>query len=476
MENELIGQPVLITRNKCETQKVLSNEIELTKCFLYSDSTDYIDRIESENYGIYIIGYILDTRNSKLLKNEIIKNLLSLYIEDETEFLDNLNYLNGRFIILINTPTDTRIYVDSTNMKPIFYYEDLIFCTHEKLLVDILKSELKIEIEKYPFLMNGFLDYSNYINIFKFNPNMTYSFQSNEFSRIFPYRNFDYQTVQMVLENTLPLLNNQVKWLDDNYKYLYLSLTGGIDSKTSMALSKSLKSKIKYFTYMTDINNKSFNELNRFNQIYYQDKYIVDQLVYNFDLDHQFFYLKNYIPTKNFLSKLKESVSSQHSYKLAYILDRELKDNSIHIKSTIYGMAKMNFGQKIQDTEDTKNIIDAIAFWAPKEIRENRHLLEELYLAFADRTEYSLIDKYNYPIAIMLLWEFRMSNWHSNITQETDFKIETFVFMNTRFIIDQLISLNNEDRKNNDYLMKIIKSKWPALNYFLPNSFLTLED
>src|SRR5699024_8252367 len=194
---------------------------------------------------------------------------------------------------------------------------------------------------------------------------------------------------------------------------LYLSLTGGIDSKTSMALSKSLKSKIKYFTYMTDINNKSFNELNRFNQIYYQDKYIVDQLVYNFDLDHQFFYLKNYIPTKNFLSKLKESVSSQHSYKLAYILDRELKDNSIHIKSTIYGMAKMNFGQKIQDTEDTKNIIDAIAFWAPKEIRENRHLLEELYLAFADRTEYSLIDKYNYPIAIMLLWEFRMSNWHS---------------------------------------------------------------
>lgn len=51
-----------------------------------------------------------------------------------------------------------------------------------------------------------------------------------------------------------------------------------------------------------------------------------------------------------------------------------------------------------------------------------------------------------------LYWEARMGNWYSNITQETDFFMETYNFFNYRFILKQLVDLSREDKKAKLYL------------------------
>ena len=99
-----------------------------------------------------------------------------------------------------------------------------------------------------------------------------------------------------------------------------------------------------------------------------------------------------------------------------------------------------------------------------------------LNLLYYERNLTSEILDYNYNLPLMLYWEFRMANWHGNLTQETDFIIDTFIFINSRYLLNQLTSLSSEDREDKKYLKKIVTGHWPALNYFVANSFDTLED
>ena len=107
--------------------------------------------------------------------------------------------------------------------------------------------------------------------------------------------------------------------------------------------------------------------------------------------------------------------------------------------------------------------------------RNNTSLLKR-FRAYYIRNLTSEILGQNYNLALMLYWESRMANWHSNLTQETDFTWDTFVFINSRYMLDQITSLSSEDREKKRYLTELVSRHWPALNYFVANSFNTLEE
>src|SRR5699024_9218683 len=92
------------------------------------------------------------------------------------------------------------------------------------------------------------------------------------------------------------------------------------------------------------------------------------------------------------------------------------------------------------------------------------------------RNDLETVTKLNYHLPLIVYWETRMGNWHSNITQETDLNQDTFIIINNRFMLDNFISLSLEDRKDAILFKKLIRIKWHILNYFIPNSNNTLED
>src|SRR5699024_7115598 len=100
----------------------------------------------------------------------------------------------------------------------------------------------------------------------------------------------------------------------------------------------------------------------------------------------------------------------------------------------------------------------------------------EMYQEYKRRNKVKKIIDQEYNLPLMLYWEFRMGNWHGSLTQETDFIMETFIFINNRYMLNQLISLSKEDRETKKYLTTLVKKYWPALNYFQANTFNTLED
>src|SRR5699024_10987640 len=355
--------------------------------------------------------------------DEILHGLLKEYHKNKNRFHTYLNMLNGRYILIFSSDDDTVLYTDATSMKPVFYYENWLFSSHEIIIKELLKNEKQIELKTSAYSMKNFLDYTNTDKVYRFNPNLYFSFKKLIFYRFFPREHYRLRDLDTVMKNTEWYIDTQVDWLKNNYKTISLSLTGGFDSKLSLALVKPIINRVETFTYMYRFNeNINYDMLNMHKKTYYKDKVIVDNLIYNFNLNHQYFYFGEYKVPTSYLNDIKKHVSSHHSYKLSYLTLKEFNRESIHLKSTLYELAKLP--HKNNDVSPEKTI-KTIIQWAPKELRENKELLLELYSNYYERNLTSQIVELNYNLPLMLYWEYRMANWHGNLTQETDFIWET---------------------------------------------------
>jgi len=468
------SNPFIISKNELlSTGKEFDEYLKLSSCFLYYDDKKKIKIYSQEGISCIIIGYLLDITDGFKSQEDIALELIDLYTKSSDAFINKIDYINGRYNLIIDDGIDVNVFTDATCLRPLFYWNNEIFGSHESLVHSVVEKEKKIKLKVDESKMKGLLNLTSTEDIYKFNANNKFSFNTEKFERIYPRNEFTELTLDYVYEETEPFFQTQVDWIENNFNDIYLSLTGGFDSKVSLAISKNIKSKIKYFTYMINFNSKSSS---RYENIFKIDKWNVENLVYNLDLNHQMYYFKDYPADEEYLKLLRENVSSEHSYELAKVLNKELEPNSIHIKSTIYELAKLPYQEKYDKVKDASALINMVKNWVPKEYKHKNQWILNKIDDFVTKNDYKQVLNLNYLLPSILYWESRMGNWHGDITQETDLTSETFVFINNRFMLDKFIRLNQTDRKENSYLKKIINEKWPILNFYIPNTKTTLSD
>ncbi|MBY8908339.1 hypothetical protein K6L05_00885 [Salinicoccus roseus] len=475
MDREFQRKPFIISKAALEqTEDWFENSKPLSAAHFYYDDKTEIVTYDYEGISLILVGYILDIEDGTKSAEEILAELCQLYKhEEKTPFHEKLDLLNGRYILLADDGRDTRLYTDATCMRPVFYWNNEIFGSHEALVRSVVNAEKEIELARKKYGMNGFLDYTSTEDVFKMNPNLYYSAGATAFTRYYPREEAMLLTTDEVVANTISHFKPQVEWLALNYDSIYQSLTGGYDSKVSMAITKPIMDKIEYFTYMIDLENTPDSQ---FSRIYRKDKDLVDRLVYNLNLRHKYYFFNEYTIPKEYESKIGRNVSSFHSYVLSYLTYKEFRKGQIHVKSTIYEIAKLPFNKEDDYAEDKETLLRVAARWAPKPLKSDSEAIESMYDAFCERNDFGEVADRGYNLPIMLYWEARMANWHGNITQETDNVVETFVFVNNRHMLNQFLFLDTEAKEKRSYFEKVIAEFWPILNYFVPNSYETLED
>lgn len=474
MKYSLLSNKFVISKDEViDIDPVFTKKKVLANSFLYYDNKIDIFEYNFEGTTVIILGYILDITDYNKNTEEISKKISSVFKEDvKTEFYDYIDFLNGRYIILIDNNENLEIYTDATSSRPIFYWENELFASHEVILRDIVNNTKNKKLIKN-YTVNGFMDATNTKDIYKFNCNNYFSMEKQKFHRYYPRKDQKVLSLEKIYSNTKPYIDEQVKWLDKNYNEVYASLTGGYDSKVTMSFLKAIKNKVSFFTYMVDLATK---ENGHGKDIYEKDEIIVDRLVDNFDVKHRYFYFKDYSITDDFSENYKNNFSSKHSIELANLIRKEFNPNAIHVKSTIYEMAKLPFLLEQFDYYKKDDLYRATLKWAPMNLRNKTKLTREIFDGYIVRSKYNEITKYKYNFLMMFYWETRMGNWHSNITQETEEIIETFVFVNNRYILNQFMSMDINVRKKNRLLTKYIEGNWPFLNYQVPNNLDTLNN
>lgn len=414
---------------------------------------------------IYLLGYCLDIRDGSLSTDEIVSNLLNT--TDKEAFYDEVDYLNGRFTLIYTNNKNTFVTTDATSMKPVFYNPEYkLISSHEYVIKKLLTDKFQVTLTQNLLYRKGFMDFTYNKEVFKLNPSIEIEINDFTRERIFPRRDKGVNTIENGYEILVPYFAETIKWLKNQPNKIF-SLTGGQDSRLTLAILKSLINDMGFFTYLKQSQSLKRNKFAK--RQYSNDEMIVDQMVDNLNLKHEFFTIPDLKADDEYYQRMSETLTSNHSYGLSKFYEDNPKfHNALHIKSTIQSVAKSTFPRDLYMRNNIDSVAEALQMWSfPVGTNAKRKAsLKKCIEDYMERNELSFDNIYDYHMLDMMFLEVRLGNFQSNITQETDKSLEVFNIINSRKMIEIFLSPELAERQKLALNQIIIDNYWPVLNFF----------
>ena len=138
--------------------------------------------------------------------------------------------------------------------------------------------------------------------------------------------------------------------------------------------------------------------------------------------------------------------------------------NYLHIRSTgLFNVGKYIFPKESITIKNwnLQHISNYVKKWT------HLHDSEEIIKHLNHLINHAQLENfYNYNPLDLLFISYRMIQRHSGVVYESDIAFNTMILLNSRHILDLLLSYPIEDRKNNKLFQSLMGDLWPILNYW----------
>lgn len=218
--------------------------------------------IEQKNNTIFIlIGHAYDPISMCSKENEILIKLLSCEFLDN-RFLDEFNKITGIFTFIAIKDGSVYILGDPTCMQTTFYTQtkgEIYVSTHTNMLGELLDLKWDNYVKRlskyrfFPLLGNALPgDLTQFREVKRLVPNH-YVILNHEKVVIkrFYWPNKLMVTEEEIVENVSKLLKNNLCLITEKWNKPAISMTGGCDSKTTLACATGKYDCFSYFSYIS---------------------------------------------------------------------------------------------------------------------------------------------------------------------------------------------------------------------------------
>lgn len=405
-------------------------------------------------HAMILIGHAYNPFSLQYNEQDIIDNLLTFETND---LWDVVNEFTGIFtIIKINLETNELLFFgDATCTQCNFYgivNNHFYLASHEQLLGDILNLkidkyvEMLVNYKFYPLLGN-FLpgDLSKFREFKRLVPNHYVVYNKDIYIKRFYLPAYSGYNFDERVDKLSHLLNSNMKLICKKFNKPAISLTGGCDSKTTLACAKGYYDKYKYFSYISsmeeEVDAKAARDICK--------KLNLKHKIYNIPNDND--EIKDLYITRNILlwncgnmrKNNENDVRKRHFFLDVNDFDVEVKSWVSEIGRAYFSKRfanKTNFGLKPTARKCTTMY---------KFFLHNRKLVRLTNRIFDEYINKYLNINFNYtiPWQEIFFWEFRVSSWNARvITNEHKYSFDITIPYNNRKIIELLF---DEDINNN---------------------------
>lgn len=409
--------------------------------------------------AVHIIGraYHLEEGTSEL--KVIAEQLLDAALRDRNHYNRALYELSGRYVVIDSSPVGTYIQTDASGMRSAYYAASGgTVSSHAGLTAEIIGDE-----SPSPFGVDKWFSSAKasahpgrsteYSSVLALTPNTELEVNSSAVSRVGPFPRDEERSVESVAAELVPLIQSYFHSLvkDEN---VLLSLTAGIDSRTSLALSRPVSDKITYFSYATYPNGRSGpsqTDMLAAKQICDENglqfkQVIVDQMLKGGPLNRV----------------IRGNSRRIHAPSIAAAYREQLPPDSVHIRSNVYEIGRAFF--RHSNPRHTLPTLSATEF-AQRSIRMKGHeSFSPAVDAFDDwlsATKFGEVQDYD-PYDLYY-WELRMGRWLSAPITESDISHDTLTVVNSRRVLELMLSVPFEDRLSARLFDELMTRTWPEM-------------
>lgn len=389
----------------------------------------------------------------------VAETLRQAYEEGEARFLDELDYIAGRFLLFYRSNGRLHVTQDALGLRSVFYsvasrclsshYHLLREATGKKQPSEAVLSLLRRKVTNN--MIPGHFTPDR--DIFMLTPNQAMDLETFEWRRIFPRQAYE----AIVVEDAVEEIDRAVSCLLGQIEQrLLVPITAGMDSRSTLALLRC-QPHHQYFTY----SQASVRSLKT-------DLDVASAIARTFKLPHVKLHVRGDFgkagDEKEFVSLLRKVTIRRHSFEVAWRYFDHFEADYLHVRSNGYEVGRRYYRQAFPLPDELS--VDGIARTFSRSATTDETVLE-LSNRFIEQSRLS--DHLNYDPYDLYYWEHRMGTWHASLLLESDLAHDSFILINSRHILKQLLSVPSEAQTQGLVQKRLIERYVPRLLDFTIN-------
>lgn len=419
---------------------------------------------------IILIGNSINPFNQVFDECVIVKHIFDLVNRNLSDAISYINELTGSFIIMLIDEEEISFLSDPSGMLYGCYAcvdEKFYLSSHVQLIADICdcsKSNYTKRLENYRFFYKYGLffpgDHTQFNEIKRILQNHIFKYKNKriDYNRFYPISelklcNSDNE-YKSLIKDVFTILNNTMYCVSQKWKKPAISLTGGMDSKTTLAATQGLYNKFNYYSYITMDGDKI-------------DADAAHTIAGHLSLNHKIFNISDDDKDFENIDIVRQVI--QHNNGGYKINDNDVRKRfffskyfpyDVEVKSWVSEIARANyykkFGlKKLPSPLSPRNMTSMYKVFLHQ--RKLARDTDKIFNEFINKSNFNEIPN-GYDSSDMFLWEFRYSAWGGQaITSEHLYSNEIFIPYNNRLLLNLMLTAPKDKRISDEFHEDLIK-------------------
>lgn len=414
---------------------------------------------------VAILGIAIDVSDWLTGLGDIAQKLLDHRLRSRSSMIRALDHVSGRYIVIDGRGEHAWIQGDAANTRSIYYSTTTDACaSHSHLLATVTGAPPHPNFPDPNRLADEFRTYAMpgtatpWAGIRVLTPNTDMLLSARNISRFYPRQPITHRDPHQIIDHLGPLLERQLELLAREHKLL-ISLTAGLDSRTTLAVSRTVADQAEYFCYeFPEVRTGTVGKKSR-------DSEISRELAARVGVDFHTIPMPFKYPQEPLLSVTNANAELfAHPALGASHLTSPLQGR-LHIRSNHYEISRKWWHTvgEWRTPVDPKEMARALT-----EYRGEGAPFVEEFERFWATTDFQstegLVDQHE-----LFYWEHRMGTWITHFLAESDIAYESYTVINARHIYEWMLSAPDRLRKNGAVQRGLITAYWPEAMAFPVN-------
>lgn len=409
---------------------------------------------------VALLGRAIDLDTWSTDTAAIAAALLRARLGGREALLDRLESLSGRYAVFDGDGRAASVQSDAAGMRAVFYETETsapCVASHAGLVAEHVGAgpsafpdpEL-LRASRRAYALPGRA--TPFAGVVMLTPSTELDLVGGRVRRCFPREAREQRPVGEVADAVLPLLHGQLAALTETER-LEVSLTAGLDSRTTLALTGPFAEKLEYFTYDT-VGSGGPSRLG-----VEHDVAVAVELAERFGLVHHRIEVKGRVPAEPLRSIMERNSPRRSHPGLAAAHRAHAPERGLHLRSNLYEIGRA-FYRALRE-QPTVLKPGHMASLLTKRKSQGPDLRE----AFAEYVEATDFDRAQllYDPLDLFYWEHRSGMWFNAHLAESDIAFDTFILVNSRLVYRLLLSAPLEDRIAGSVFLELIRRSWPEV-------------
>ncbi|MBO5944149.1 MAG: 7-cyano-7-deazaguanine synthase [Clostridia bacterium] len=441
----------------------------------------------NDNISFLIVGHAYNPFNEVYEEKELLHQASEAYFKSKDALFDCVNEWTGIFALFVFDKNIIGVQ-DCAGIKALYYgriNEKVCFTSHPQLVADVYCLKIDSFIEKlvanrFYNIGNRYLpgDCSPFKELKRIGANVYLDCGEDKhftINRFYPVRPLKMTETEEEynngIEQAYKILHKNIELASKKWPNSAISLSGGTDSKTTLACANGLYDKFSYFSFQSK--DTEITDSNAAHEIC--EKVGIKHDIYPIPAENS--EIEDYEELKaiivhsyGYVRGLSESEIRKHicMYRWNYF-DTEIKS---WISEVVRVFFERKYGMSFPKVLTPRHfsIFQTRYFGSPSLLSKSDKIYKE-YMKKFDLEK----PKFNYEHTDMYYWEVRMSSWGTMVTQSLDICHRITFPFNNRKLVELMLTLPREYRKidkaHNDIIKVANKDIYNSNIHILNNYF-----